>query len=90
MLNGPEAGDASGPFACLTLLFKVIKSVSSLRLSRFGMTLAATGLVTTQTIKIDVVDVRESKVGTASNDVLKGGIGKDKLSGGAGRGSGGR
>ena len=31
----------------------------------------ATGLVTTQTINIDVVDVMESKVGTGRNDVLK-------------------
>ena len=44
----------------------------------------ATGLVTTQTITIDVVDVMESKVRHGRNDVLKGNIGKDKLSGGAG------
>jgi Ca2+-binding RTX toxin-like protein len=44
----------------------------------------ATGLVTTQTIKIDVVDVMELKSGTDRNDVMSGNIGRDKLSGGAG------
>jgi Ca2+-binding RTX toxin-like protein len=43
-----------------------------------------TGQSTTQTIKIDVGDVTESKVGTDRNDVLTGKIGRDKLSGGAG------
>lgn len=44
----------------------------------------ATGLVTTQKIKIDVGDVTELKKGTAQNDTLTGKIGRDKLSGGAG------
>jgi Ca2+-binding RTX toxin-like protein len=44
----------------------------------------SSGQSTTQTIKIDVGDVTESKVGTDRNDVLTGKIGRDKLSGGAG------
>ncbi|MFL5201058.1 MAG: cadherin domain-containing protein [Microvirga sp.] len=44
----------------------------------------STGQSATQTIKIDVGDVTESKVGTDRNDVLTGKIGRDKLSGGAG------
>ncbi|MBO1904256.1 cadherin domain-containing protein [Microvirga sp. 3-52] len=44
----------------------------------------STGQSTTQTIKIDVGDVTEPKVGTDRNDMLTGKIGRDKLSGGAG------
>lgn len=42
------------------------------------------GLATTQTITIDVIDALEAKSGTGRNDVLKGGIGMDKLTGGGG------
>lgn len=44
----------------------------------------STGKSTTQTIKIDIGDVTESKTGTDRNDTVTGNIGRDKLSGGAG------
>ncbi|QRM30305.1 cadherin domain-containing protein [Microvirga sp. VF16] len=44
----------------------------------------STGKSTTQSIRIDVGDVTESKAGTTRNDTLTGKIGRDKLTGGAG------